>query len=176
MVKLDYFNVRGNFIKQRDGSPKQLWPQNFSVTVKRDKVSPRVGKPPLTNQKPKQAMSGSSRYVQKKPRHIQSQHLDELLQNGFSLRHLENGHDSVMHHYRRDEETDRQPTRHIVDRHDTRLVADRPAPPGGRDAKHKIELQDGYSTFRSAETDFQLLGICNQVEMLLNKQLLQPAT
>ncbi|KAK3087865.1 hypothetical protein FSP39_011684 [Pinctada imbricata] len=157
MAKLDFFNIRGNAIKYTEDKAGNLWTQRFTVVndsrsrsrSSRRKESTMIAGHEITYSVPTVSMATDREQFVTGYRKGSNEELDELLQNGFSLRRIHSNYGSVMHlHNNGDLKKDKQ------------------------SKQGSIGQTIGRTDRRSA--DFGLLGICNQVEMMLNKDLLQP--
>ncbi|OWF34517.1 Protein lap1 [Mizuhopecten yessoensis] len=164
MHHLDYFNVKGNQLKHR------ILLQYGEIPANQDDM---MGNRHIYASK-RNPHQENNRYLNKSKKRDKSpntrsstildlndsQDLDELLLNGFSRKHIENNSESVMWRDNKNKgnKVDKEPLKNILDH-----IA-------------HLEAAEGHNDTSTpeGETDFGLLGICNQLEMLLNKQLLQP--
>ena len=172
--RLDFFNVRGNNIKSKISLYNgEIIPQT-DFYAKRRKFQNNRHKYDTASRRQKR---GSKSYPSQEngvPSSLLSNgnthkmwDSGDLLENGFSEKHLNNTVSSAY------------------------LKKKQPMVSEGTDIQsqtlksqqkylgHQAELVSNIDTYSMSEmpavsTDYQLLGICNQVEMLLNKQLLQP--
>ncbi|XP_069105584.1 leucine-rich repeat protein SHOC-2-like [Argopecten irradians] len=159
MHRLDYFNVKGNQIKHRITLQYGEIPANQDDMMDNRHIYASKRNPHQDNNRyksKKREKSPSTRSTTM----LDSQDLDELLLNGFSRKHIENNSESVMWRDNKNKanKVDKEPLKNILQH-----IADLDAAEG-----------QNYMSPADRETDFRLLGICNQLEMLLNKQLLQP--
>ncbi|XP_033726516.1 protein lap4-like [Pecten maximus] len=164
MHRLDYFNVKGNQIKHRITLQYGEIPANQDDMMDNRHMYASKRNPYQDNNrhlyKPKKRDKSPSTRSPTMLDLNNSQDLDELLLNGFSRKHIENNSESVMWRDNKNKgnKVDKEPLKNILQH-----IADLDAAEG----QNHTSASDG-------ETDFRLLGICNQLEMLLNKQLLQP--
>ena len=193
--RLDFFNVRGNNIKSKISLYNgEIIPQTDFYAKKRKFQNSRQ-KSHTASRRPK---SGAKSYPSQEngvPSSLQSNgnthkmwDSGDLLENGYSEKHVNN---TVSSAYLRK----KQPMavnntinsaylkkKQLMRAEETDVMATQESDilnPQQKYLGHQAELVSNVDTYSMSEmpaisTDYQLLGICNQVEMLLNKQLLQP--
>lgn len=183
--RLDYFNVRGNNIKDRIAlhngeitAPTDFYKKRRMFEAKRQNKDSSRRYKSLKGQRSRSKNyenSTVSRTSAQQPVSHENSHKmwdsADLLQNGFSERHLETNSSSAYLNRKLPIGSD-----HSTDYHDTSFTEQSYRSSGhitAHDAALMTDSDDVSSTVVRA-TDYQLLGICNQVEMLLNKQLLHP--
>ena len=182
--RLDFFNVRGNNIKstislysgdvisQNDFYAKRRYFQNVrqndeSKRGKNKKFKPNIAPGSLTP-----STSYAVNYGLWEPENILDQQFSSTIGSAYGKKNV----------YRSDLE---QPMRNTVGstaylKRRTAAVSSQRSqslPSHRRLLAHDEELTSNLNTrseTAASMTDYQLLGICNQVEMLLNKQLLHP--
>ena len=187
--RLDYFNVRGNNIQNKiylhNGNhttppdfykKKRMFQSQSQINqTKRGRYNSR------RNVKAKRSRSYDHSTVSRASTLPFAQESStkmwdsaDLLQNGFSERHLETNSNSayLKHKY---------PPSDLVSNsfHDNSFKTTQSLKSYNRIPAHEAALMSDSDDTSSEgvpvqTTDYQLLGICNQVEMLLNKQLLHP--
>ena len=176
--RLDYFNVRGNSIKDKvhlqNGDINvhtDLYRKRHSQYGSRRQFDPHHRYYTHDGRSRSRSKSRGNSTISRSftlPLTIDSAQKmwdsDDLLQNGFSERHLETNSSSA---YLNRREPQRSNTMNSA------------FEAYGQVRAHKAALQSdsdevSFTGSPVRTTDYQLLGICNQVEMLLNKQLLHP--
>ncbi|XP_045181229.2 uncharacterized protein LOC123540341 [Mercenaria mercenaria] len=181
--RLDYFNVKGNKIKDR------IALHNGEIAAPIDYYKKR-----RMFEAKRQTMDSGRRYKTRKSQRSRSGNYEnrtesrastlpttqnnshkmwdsaDLLQNGFTERHLETNLSSAYLNRKLPASSDQSRGNH------DNSFTENSFRSSGHITAHEAALMtdsDDVSTSVPA-TDYKLLGVCNQVEMLLNKQLLHP--
>lgn len=185
LTRLDYFNVRGNNIKQKISlhngeitAPTDFHKKRRMFEAKRHTMDSRKkyrsqGRRSRSthHEHENSTISRKSAFQTTNDNSHKMWDSADLLQNGFSERHLETNSSSAYLNRKVPISSDHSRGYHdnsftdhsfqstsCIPAHEAALLAD----------------SDDASVTVVRATDYQLLGICNQVEMLLNKQLLHP--
>lgn len=191
--RLDYFNVRGNniqnkiylhngnlttppdFYKKKRMFQSQQHHGNHTKRSRYHSNGKRKGKQHRTRSFDRSTISRNSTFPFAQESSHKMWDSADLLQNGFSERHLETTSNSayLKHKFPPSD-------LHSNGYHDNSFMTQQSLKSYNRIQAHEAALMSdadeevSFSGVPVQTTDYQLLGVCNQVEMLLNKQLLHP--
>ncbi|WAR15907.1 LRRC1-like protein, partial [Mya arenaria] len=185
--RLDYFNIRGNNINAKISLHNgEISSQPDFHKKRRMYQSQRRGREPRRKYNTQRgqrsrSMESTMSRVATFPHGDNSHKMwdsEDLLQNGFSPRHLETNSNSAFLNQKHSHSNMHDNSYHSNRIHENSLL-DESFRTYKRFQAHEAALKaesDDVSTSNvpAQTTDYRLLGICNQVEMLLNKQLLHP--
>jgi hypothetical protein len=186
LTRLDYFNVKGNKIQERIAlhngeitAPIDFYKKRRMFEAKRHTMDSGRRYKSIKSQRSRSrsrsgnfeqtTMSKSSTIPTTQNNSHKMWDSADLLENGFTERHLEtNASSAYLNH--------KPPTysEHSHGYHDASVTEYSYRSSGHVPAHEAALLTDSDDVSAITRADYKLLGICNQVEMLLNKQLLHP--
>jgi hypothetical protein len=188
LERLDFFNVRGNNIQEKitlhNGeitAPVDFYKKRRMFEAKRQNTDTtkryRSNKGQMSRSRSKphdnSTVSKNSTFQTNQNNPNKMWDSEDLLQNGYTKRHLESNLSSAYLNYKIPVIGETLRSYHDKSFTNTSIKS------YSRIPAHEAALMmddddDSVDQVPVTTTDYQLLGVCNQVEMLLNKQLLHP--